>query len=129
MRNINNVEEYFFVFPSKFFVPSFTKFFPGLGRLLNSNPIDMYQDYFPFYMSIGKAPGLLIFDDVLRVGIVFYPFYKLFKIFIYKKLIEFLLKYNYQRTLRTLVFTNNLRVSYIIFAINLFLKQLKKIKI
>ena len=129
MRNINNVEEYFLTFPSKFFVPAFTKYFPGIGRLLNANPIDMYQEYFPFFISIGKAPGLLIFDDVLRVGIIFYPLYKFFKIFIFKIAIKYLLKFNYKRNLRVLIFTNNLRVSYTIFAINLFITQFKRLKI
>ena len=111
----------------KYFLGYFTDFFPGINRLLKTVPGDLYANYFPFLYENGKAPGLLIFDTVLRVGLILYPIFIILEAILIKNLVRIFKNNNSKLSLRILLFTESIKASLMIFLLSTGFKNLRKL--
>jgi hypothetical protein len=72
IRNFYLVYEEIPILPDKNIIPWFNDMFLGLSKITGVYKNDLHHQLFPYEMSFGKAPGMLIYEAYFRIGILFF---------------------------------------------------------
>ena len=127
-QNVEKIQASIKVFPDlRFALASITKYIPGSSRLLNVSYVEMYKHYFYFDFQMGKNPGLLMFDDILRLGILFFPFVMLLEAYIIRTLLNVYDNNYFKIPTRSLILSNSIRGSLIVYALFSLTNYIKKL--
>jgi hypothetical protein len=78
--NLNEILIFASIYPSQHWEFVINDFIPGYARVMGVDRSDFFFHYFPYESSFGKFPGLLDYENFIRLGGVLFLIYYFFKL-------------------------------------------------
>lgn len=87
---------------------------PGFSRLAGVMKNDFHVEYFSYAMSFGKAPGMLFYEDLFRLGIIGYVFGSILELVYQVAILKVLVKLNQPTLARMAYIGGNFRLVFLL---------------